>query len=410
MHDTLSDRGDELHDPFCPRQLTFGVEQEVMLLDLETLDLDPRAEELLPEAERSVDGIKLELPASQLEVVTRPRETIPDLVEDLAAGRRRLSELVGDRARLASTGTHPFASPEGQLNTGPYHIRMEREYGSIARRQLVCAQHIHVGLSDGERVLAVYNTLRAYLPELAALAANGPLCRGRESGFASMRPLLSGLLPRQGVPPVYRSWEELADDLEWGTHAGRLAGSSGWWWELRIHPILGTIEIRVPDAQTTVADAGALIAVTVGLVLLLAELHDADGLPDPVPAWRIAENRWSAARHGIHGEMFDLTTGVATPTRDRLHHLIGSVTPLAESVGGGQQIEHAHALAERNGADRQLEVAHLAGAAGLAEWLTSQFLEGCDDSGRERVGIRPRGALNTPPTVPNSDSTAPLAQ
>jgi glutamate---cysteine ligase / carboxylate-amine ligase len=356
------------------RPPSFGVEEEVMLLDPETLDLAPSAAELLADATAGEENcLKLELPASQVELVSPPRDTIAELAGDLAGGRRRLIELAGGRVRLAAAGAHPFTATEGALNSGDRYARIEDEYGPVARRQLVCGLHVHVGLSGAERVLAVYNALRAHLPELAALGANAPLARGRDAGVASVRPLISGLLPRQGIPPAYASLDALAEDLSWGARAGRLEGSSGWWWELRVHPSLGTVEVRVPDAQTTATEAAALAAVAAGLVLRLAALHDAGELPPVSRSWRIAENRWSATRHGVHGEMLDMQTGARTPTAERLHALIDAVRPFAAEAGGAAQIDQARELVERNGADRQREIALARGPQAVARWLDERF-------------------------------------
>jgi glutamate---cysteine ligase / carboxylate-amine ligase len=352
---------------------TFGVEEEVMVLDLDTLDLAPCAAELLADAEDR-DGLKLELPASQLEIVSSPHEDFGSLVDDLQAGRMRLARAVAGRARLAAAGAHPFADVEGELNGGGRHELLQQEYGPVARRQLICGLHVHVGLPGGERVLPVYNALRAHLPELAALGANAPLRDGRDCGLASVRPLVAAALPRQGVPPRYESWQQLSQDLAWGNRAGRLQRIGGWWWELRLHAELGTIEVRVPDAQSTVGDAAALAATACALVLSLAERHDAGELPAPAPSWRIAENRWSAARDGVHGSMFDLETGAVRPTRERLHALLESLLETAERIGACGELDHAHALAERNGADRQRAIAAERGVFAVADALSAAFL------------------------------------
>jgi carboxylate-amine ligase len=356
------------------RAPTFGVEEELMVLDPDTLDLAPRARELYSGADQG--RVKLELPASQLELITTPCAGARELAAEIVAGRSALAETVGGNALLASAGAHPFARAEGPLNSGAHYERTAREYGAVARRQLVCGLHVHIGLGGPARVLAVYNALRGHLPELAALGANAPLRAGSPAGMASVRPLIAGLLPRQGIPPAYLSWEQLADDLAWGARAGRLQGLAGWWWELRIHAVLGTIEIRVPDAQRTCADATALATTAAALTLHLAALHDAGELPPAAPGWRIAENRWSGARHGVHGEMADLRSGALAPTRDRLHALLEALLPTAARIGGTGPIEHAHLLAERNGADRQLEVAGHGWAREVARWLSDSFLEG----------------------------------
>jgi carboxylate-amine ligase len=383
-HDTPSAR--ELRELFDrPGAPTFGVEEEVMVLDPQTLDLAPRAAELLAAAPQR-DGLKLELPASQLESISAPHEDVGALLADLQAGRMRLARAASGSARLAAAGAHPFARADGELNGGERNERLQREYGPVARRQLVCGLHVHVRLSGAARVLSVYNALRAHLPELAALGANAPLRDGRDCGMASVRPLISAMLPRQGVPPVYESWQALAHDLEWGNRAGRLQRLAGWWWELRLHAELGTIEVRVPDAQSTVGDAGALIATTCALVLWLAERHDAGELAAPAPSWRIAENRWSAARDGVHGSMIDLDTGAVGPTRERLHALLESLLDVGGRIGARDCLDHAHALAEQNGADRQRAIAADAGALGVAEALSAAFLPDAPARGGEHAG------------------------
>jgi carboxylate-amine ligase len=343
-----------------------------MVLDPVTLDLASSARQLLDAMPRG-HGFKLEMPASQLEIVTRPHSDVEALTSELHEARLRLVAGVGKRAMLAAAGAHPFAAPEGELNRGERYQRMALEYGVLARRQLVCGLHVHVGLSGAERVLAVYNALRGYLPEIAALGANAPLRAGRDTGLASVRPLIAGLLPRQGVPPIYESWEQLACDLKWGAAAAKLEGSRGWWWELRLHPELGTLEIRVPDAQSTVADAAALLAVACALVLWLARRHDDGEHLAVAPAWRIAENRMSALRDGVHGTMLDLQTGEAVPTQERLHELLEAIGPLAEGIGGGRALAHARTLIERNGADRQREAAQ-GGVFETVEMLCADFL------------------------------------
>jgi carboxylate-amine ligase len=262
---------------------------------------------------------------------------------------------------------------EGQLNQGGRYAQMVDDYGLVARRQLVCGLHVHVGLSGAERALGVYNAMRGWLPALAALGANAAIYEARDSGFASVRPLISAMLPRQGIPPRYDSWEQIAADLAWGTRTGRLQQERGWWWELRLHPVLGTVEVRVPDAQSSVQDAAAVAASAAALVLWLAERYDGADLPAPAASWRIAENRFSAARHGLHGTMVDLESGATVSTTEQLHWLLGEIQPAAARIGGLDLIAHAQHLADANGADRQREVFAECGARGVAEMLSETF-------------------------------------
>lgn len=339
-----------------------------MLLDPASLDLVPRAGAAL-EALGGDPRFKLELPAAQLELVTPPATTVAQAAAALAAARRDVAAATAGELRLGAAGLHPFAAPEGPLNPGEHYDATAREYGVVARRQLVFALQVHVAVGGADRALAVHDALRSHLPDLAALAANAPFHAGRDDGLASGRPLIAGALPRQGVPPALRSWEAYAAALDFveGGGAGR------WWWELRPHPEHGTLELRVPDAQATTREAAAIAATAHALVVALAERHAA-GEPLPVhDTWRIEENRWSACRHGVEGRMRDLDGGEPVPTRRRLHALLDALEPVAERLGCAAELEDARALAERNGAMR-MRAAAAGDPRAAARWLADRFL------------------------------------
>jgi glutamate---cysteine ligase / carboxylate-amine ligase len=355
-----------------PAPLTIGLEEELMLLDPGTLDLLPRALDVL-ERTAGDPRFKPELPAAQLEIVTPPSPSVPGAIAALAAARRDLAAAAAPVGRLAAAGVHPFAAAEGALNRGERFDLTAGEYGRIARRQLVCAFQVHVAVGGAERSLAVYNALRAYLPELAALAANAPFYEGADTGLASVRPKLSGLLPRQGVPPAFASWEAFAEALRWGAAAGPVPEPRRWWWELRPHPAFGTLEVRVPDSQARVADAEAVAATVLALVGWLAGRHAAGDLPPAVATWRIEENRWSACRDGVEGTLADLQTGERRPTRERLLWLLDVIADAGAELGCAHGLALARDLAARNGAMRQRETG---GPGPATAWLADAYLAG----------------------------------
>jgi carboxylate-amine ligase len=360
----------------APRPFTVGIEEEVMLLDPSTYELAERAPELVERLSAHAP-VKLELPAAQVELITAPHEDVPAAIRELAAGRRALLDGSDSLVRPAAAGVHPFSPEEGRLNDGDRYARTEAEYGRVARRQLVCALQVHVAVGGADRTLAVYNALREQLPELAALAANAPFHAGADTGLASIRPKISEGLPRQGIPPAFASWDELADELRWGMTAGALPELALWWWELRPHLSHGTLELRVPDAQTTVGEAAAVAAVAHALVVRLAERHDAGELGATVPTWRIEENRWSACRYGVEGALADLHSGERRPTREVLHALIDELEPVAERLGAAAELDGARGLVERNGALSQREVVEAHGEVrALGPWLAERFGDG----------------------------------
>jgi glutamate---cysteine ligase / carboxylate-amine ligase len=355
--------------------LTVGIEEEVMLLDPQTFDLWPGAGELLGRL-RGDPRFKPELPASQLEILTAPTSSAEEALASLAAGRQDLVNAASGQARPAAAGVHPFSPAMGELNSSERYGRIRDEYGGIARRQLVAALQVHVSIGGADRTLRVYNALRGYLPEIAALAANAPIYEGRDTGLASVRPKIAELLPRQGMPPAIESWAAFAGELRWGAVAGVVGEPRLWWWELRPHADFGTLEVRVPDAQTSLADAGAVVGFVHCLAAWLCERHDGGEELRAVPTWRIEENRWSAARYGVAGRMADLQSGETEPTRERLLALMDGLEPVSRRLGSTALLDSARQLAEENGASRQREAFESAGAVGLTAWLADRFLAG----------------------------------
>lgn len=367
--------GDELRRAFdAPEPLTLGLEEELMLLDSDSLDLAPCARELM-ERVGDDERFKPEMPAAQFEIVTPPRSRVSDVVADLHEARRDLAAAAEGLVRLATAGVHPFAAPEGELNPGERYERTAAEYGAHARHQLVFALQVHVAPGSATRALAVYNGLRSYLPEIAALAANAPFHGGEDTGLASVRPTISARLPRQGVPPPLSDWDQFAAELRWGAAAGSVVDPGAWWWELRPNPRFGTLELRVPDAQTTVAEAAGVAAFVHCLVAELCERHESGDELAAAPSWRIAENRWWAARDGLGAELADLVTGERRPVRERLREVVERLAPQADRLGCRAELDAALCLVEANGAVRQRAVAAGRGdLRGVVAWLAERWL------------------------------------
>ncbi len=371
--------GDSLAQRFVESDRpTFGLEEEIMILHPETLDLLPRGEELL----QGLDGrFKAELPAAHVEIAGSPAVGFRELELELAGCRSQLARHVQGRARLAVAGVHPFSARSGEVNSGERYQALLARYGDVVRQQLVCGLHLHVALGGPERTLAVYNALRSHLPVIAALAANAPVYCGRDSTLASIRPLLSGMLPRMGVPPPLNSFDEYASHLNWGIDHGRMGRPAEWWWEMRLHGALGTLEIRVPDGQTTLRDALAMGTVAAGTAVWLSDRFDAGSLPPTVDSWQINENRWSALRWGMEATLIDLETGALEPAAEAVGRLLDRIGPAAERIEASGHLAHARSMARLNGAQRQREVYRDSGPLVLTEWLADRFLAGIEHGG-----------------------------
>jgi carboxylate-amine ligase len=354
---------------------TVGLEEEAMLLDAESLALLPRATEVL-ERLGGDPRYKLELPASQVEIVLPPSRTVAESAAALAAARRDLVAAARGIGVLAAAGAHPLAAPLGKITDTERHRAIAREYGIVAEAQQVGALQVHVAVPGHERALAVYDALRSYLPELAALAGNAPFFGGLDTGLASIRPKVCDLLPRQGVPPAISSWEEYAAGLRWGATVDELPATARWWWELRPHPVHGTLEMRVPDAQSTVQDAAAVAAFAQSLAFWLAGRHDAGELEPADPTWRIEENRWQACRHGLDARISHLRDGSVTGARELLHERVETLLPSARELDCEAELLDVRRLLEANGAERQRAEGDAHGAARLLAHVYKPATEG----------------------------------
>lgn len=327
-----------------------------MLLDAETLDLAPRAAEVV-EALGGDPRFTLELPASQVEIVLPPLANAVEVAAALLQARRELLAACAPLGlRLAGAGAHPFAAELGELNRGGRYDRILAEYGDVARRQLVFALQVHVCVRPADVAMRVHNELRPYLPLVAALAANAPLHGGRDTGLASVRPTISELLPRQGMPPLL-TWESYAEEI------AELGDPALWWWELRPHPLHGTLEVRVPDTQATVRESAAVVAVIHALVLALTEDADLPPAAAPSDAIALAADRELAYRCGATGLL-------AT----RLHALLDALGPHAARLGCENELATARAMVDSGGGAHHLRAEFRdRGARAAVEALADRF-------------------------------------
>ncbi len=359
----------------CASEFTVGIEDELMLVDPDTLELVPAVGDAL----RAVDGdprFVEELRTAQLEIVTRVCRSAADACDALADARRLLVERLGGRIGLLAGGTHPFSTSWGEIAEGEHYRAIADEFTWAARRSLACGLHVHVAVPGADRALAVYNALRSYLPELAALGANSPFLEGQDSGLSSIRPKLNEAFPRAGTPPRFDSWDELIAFVDWGRSGGLFPDASHLWWDLRPHLRHGTLELRAADAQTRVRDAAAIAALFQALVFRLAERHDGGEELSVHDTHRIGENAWRAYRYGVRGWLVDLDTGRPQPTRERIERLVSELEPAAEALGSSQQLEHARTLLAGNGADRPRYVERREGMRGLVRWLVEETQAG----------------------------------
>ena len=319
---------------------TLGVEEELMILDAVTYEQVAAVDKILRGVE-GMDlpgGIKTELFASVFETNTRVCANAAEVDAALPVLRRAAAAAAAvEGLAIAAAATHPFALPEGQAIVKEERYITFVGYGGISvRRQGVQGLHVHVGMASADDAWRCLDAIVPWLPVVLALSANSPWYGGSLTGMASNRAPVLAELPRAGAPPAFASYAEWES---WVERLARLGVSEDYtriWWDVRPHPKLGTLEVRVPDQPTDVRLSAAFAALLQALcaTALAGGLPRSSSLLGDRGRADYVQNRWSAARFGPRAELLHPDGTSYVPASELGAELLELVRPAARSLGG----------------------------------------------------------------------------
>ncbi len=365
---------------------TIGVEMELHLVDAVTGELASASNEILAEMGAHHPGgehpkAKHELFQSTIEIITgvceNPAQAAEDLHETLAelraaAERRGLT--------LVSAGTHPFGLAREQVvSPQQRYLDLVEDLQWPARRMLICGMHVHVGVADGSRAIRIIRELMRHHPLLLALSSSSPYFESEDSGLASARTKLFEVLPTAGLPPPLADWSDFESFMSTLLESGCISSIREVWWDLRPHPDFGTVEFRMCDATPTVRETVALAALAQTLVEWANRRIDDGSLPAPPREWTIRENRWLAARYGMHAELIVEHPGSGhperIPVRTLVTELLDELRPVAGDLGTLDQLADLERMLEvGSGAQRQRRVVEAGGTlADVVQYLAAEL-------------------------------------
>lgn len=346
---------------FTGPSYTLGVEEELMIVDAETLDLANSIEGLLGDLEGgAADGeVKPELMESVCEIATTPCRTAGEIGMQLDRLRREVMT-VADRRGLAigAAGTHPFAMWEDQrIVSRPRYRELVAGLQWVARQELIFGIHVHVGVEGADKAIHIANGMRVHLPLLLALSANSPFWRADATGLQSSRTPIFRAFPRVGIPPRYDDFAEWERRVAFMVDSGVVPDYTYLWYDVRPHPDLGTVEVRVMDSQTRLEHTVGLAALVQAMAKELGEHFDAGRELSRYPFEMLDENKWLAARHGLDGDLVDLPSKDRVPTKLLARRLVERLRGHAEELGSGEELAAVEDLIDHgNGGARQLVV------------------------------------------------------
>ncbi len=306
---------------------SLGVEEELMILDEQTLQPAAAVEVLLRgAASLELPGsLKTELYASVVELNTGVCANVEEAIaalRELRAAADRIARANG--LVVAAAGAHPTAPLESlPVVQEPRYLEMLEQVGYPARRQGVNGLHVHVGVESAERCHERLEAVLSWLPVVLALSANSPFVDGVANGMLSNRAGVLAELPRGGTPPAFESyaaWEAWVERL---VSLGVMADFTRIWWDIRPHPRLGTLEIRIADQPTSLARTELLVGVLRDLV---------EHAPARVtPRGDYVQNRVAAASFGLDAPAHSPGRRQRCQARELARELLGGEPPEPEA-------------------------------------------------------------------------------
>ncbi|WP_112321669.1 carboxylate-amine ligase [Oceanibium sediminis] len=341
---------------------TLGIEEEYLIVDLETRELvrEPSADFLEACRGEVGDQVTGEYLQCQVEVGTKPHRTVGDAVSELRAlraGVAKVSNAHGYAPIAAST--HPFSRWREQLHTKKERYdQLSGDLGQAVRRMLICGMHIHIGIEDEDLRIDLMNQASYFLPHLLALSCSSPFWEGEDTGLASYRLTVFDALPRTGLADELGSYNEYRKLVDHLVRAGCIEDATKIWWDIRPSDKFPTLEQRITDVCSRTRDVAAIAAVYQSLMAYLYRLKTRNQRWRIYPRTIIMENRWRAQRYGAEGKLVDHGRSQLVPCEDLVEEMIDMFSADAELMGCRAELAQLRRILANGTSTQRQRAAH----------------------------------------------------
>lgn len=340
-------------DEFIPSEaLSVGVELELQLIDTKSGELVNGIKpliEIYPES----PYIKPEFIQNTIELASRIGSNVADVHQHLLLLAKNLKQHCNRLGMvLCGAGTHPFDKRLALFTPQPRYLELEETSGLLGHIQVTFATHVHIGVPTKQEAIFLFRSLKPYLPLFIAVSANSPFWRGFDTGFVAYRHRILAASRNYGIPPDFETWDEFCEFLDASQRAGILDSMRDIHWDIRPRPHLGTVELRVMDAQPTIDEAMQLAALLRSLAACLLDQQDKISdilLPHGLPWWFERDNHYSTSRLGLDANYIYNRYGEVRSLQSVWRDVAEIVRPYAESLG---EMEYLHRLNTRIREDR----------------------------------------------------------
>lgn len=339
---------------------TLGIEEEFQIIDPATGELKSHMNQIVTEGQAQLqDQVKPEMHQAVVEVGTNICQDIHQAREEVSQLRRDISKLSKDAGlSFAAAGTHPFSHWKDQeITDHPRYHEILNELQETARANLIFGLHVHVGIDSRETGIQLMNAARYFLPHIFALSTNSPFWLGRNTGFKSYRTKVFDKFPRTGIPDFYTSLAEYESYVNILVKTKCIDNAKKIWWDIRLHPFFDTLEFRICDVPMTVDETISLAAIMQAVIAKLYKLLKANLGFRIYSRALIMENKWRAARYGIHGKMIDFGKVEEVDYKFLMHELVAFVDDVLIDLDSRDEVYNIFKIMENGtGADRQIRV------------------------------------------------------
>jgi len=340
-------------------RFTIGVEEEFQIIDPGTGGLRSHVSQLVAATSANLgEQVKREMHQSIVEIGTKICENVDELRVDMHRTRGELvrsAESVG--LHVAASGTHPFSNWIDQvISPGERYKNIVEELQQLARSLLIFGMHVHVAVPDRTTMIDLMNMVRYFLPHLLALSTSSPFWMGRNTGLKSFRTTVFRRFPRTGIPDHFNSWSEYEDYVGLLIKLRCIDNAKKIWWDVRPHPVFGTLEFRICDVTPRIEDAIAIAALSQAIVVKLHHLYTKNMSYRMYPRALIEENKWRAARWGVEGNLIDFGKQAEVPMRELGEELLDFVDDVVDDLGSRDSLAPIERiLREGTSAERQIK-------------------------------------------------------
>ncbi|MEA5257253.1 carboxylate-amine ligase [Arcicella aquatica] len=339
---------------------TIGIEEEFQTIDPVTRELRSHMSKIVEGGQIILqERVKAEMHQAVVEVGTNICYNIQEAREEVTDLRRNIIQLAEqNNLLLAAAGTHPFSDWQDQLITpSPHYDSLIDEMRDVARGNLIFGLHVHVGIQSRNEGIQILNAVRYFLPHIYALSTNSPFWCGRNTGFKSYRSKVFDKFPRTGIPEFFASASEYDEYINLLVKTKCIDSGKKIWWDIRLHPYYDTIEFRICDIPMRVDETICLAALMQALVAKIHKLLKQNLNFRSYRKVLINENKWRAARYGIHAKLIDFGKQEEVPYSDLCDELLDFVDDVLDELGSRNEVAYIKEILKNGtGADRQLAV------------------------------------------------------